>query len=60
MFELYLLLGFVISIIFGFFYLLWRKSNYRLRSSFGFWSVHAGIILTDSSWILRHIFKKYL
>lgn len=58
--ELYLLLGSIISIIFGFYYFLWRRSSYRLQSSFGFWSVHAGIILTDSPWILRHIFKKYL
>ncbi len=58
--ELYLLLGFIISIIFGFFYFFWRRSSYRLQSSFWFWSVHSGIILTDSSWILRYVFKKYL
>ena len=58
--ELYLFLGFVIFIIFGFFYFSWRKSIYRLQSSFWFWSVHVWIILEDSSWILRTIFKKYL
>lgn len=60
MYEFYLFTFWITSAIFGFFYFLWRKSSYRLRSSFGFWGVHAWLLLEDSSWILRNIFKNYL
>lgn len=58
--QLYFLLGVSLFLIFGFLYYRWRRSRYRLQSSFGFWSVHAWFLLEDSSWILRYIFKKYL